>query len=708
MTVETKQGRRIDWILIGISLLATFLNIFGIWNDPYANAYYTAAVTSMLKSFHNFFYASFDPGGFVTVDKPPVVFWIQTLFAYIFGVHGWSVILPQALAGVGSVFLVYLLVKPTFGQTAARLASLVMACSPIAVAVSRTNNIDSMLVFTLLLATWMLFRGIRNRMLPWILGAFAMIGVGFNMKMLQAYMVVPAFYLFYLIAFKHGWKKKLTILVVATVIMVGVSVSWSAVVDSIPAQKRPYIGSSQTNSVLELAFGYNGVSRLTGMNRGGMGTGAKGGPKPNRRQIQQGGTMPGPQSMKTQQDGNNQSNWQQIQPDGNTPSGNVAPNGIERQGPMPGPQGRGGGGMFGTGQPGPLRLFQKELSGQISWLFPFVVFAFVGLLRDIHRREPLTAKQQETLFWLAWLFPGMVFFSIAQFFHHYYLIMLAPPIAVLAGAGWVTLWNQYKNNEGWKKWLLPWAILATTSFELYVLYPFQEQIGIGWSIGIGVAGIGLSLVLFFAAAKQKLSSTVALAGMLALLVAPLYWATTPILYGGNSMLPQAGPGQQGFGPGLRMAERTHSGSNGNVTDQQGKTQRSGMRRGPDSRINTKLLEYVTQHNTGEKYLFATTNANSAAPYIIATGKPVMAMGGFAGSDPILTVEKLKQMVKNKEVKFFLIPSGFGAGGRFGNSEVLNWIRANSKEVPKSQWQSNDDPGDRGGPEGDQVLYEIKG
>jgi 4-amino-4-deoxy-L-arabinose transferase-like glycosyltransferase len=105
MTVGTKQGRRIDWILIGTSVLAAFLNIFGIWNDPYANAYYTAAVTSMLQSFHNFFYASFDPGGFVTVDKPPVVFWIQTLFAFIFGVHGWSVILPQALAGVGSVFL---------------------------------------------------------------------------------------------------------------------------------------------------------------------------------------------------------------------------------------------------------------------------------------------------------------------------------------------------------------------------------------------------------------------------------------------------------------------------------------------------------------------------------------------------------------------------------------------------------------------------
>ena len=102
------KAKRIDPLLSGITLLAFFLNMYGIWKDQNANAYYTAAVTSMLQSFfHNFFFASFDPGGFVTVDKPPVAFRIQTMFASVFGVHGWSVILPQALAGVGSVLLIY-------------------------------------------------------------------------------------------------------------------------------------------------------------------------------------------------------------------------------------------------------------------------------------------------------------------------------------------------------------------------------------------------------------------------------------------------------------------------------------------------------------------------------------------------------------------------------------------------------------------------
>ncbi|MDP4161129.1 MAG: glycosyltransferase family 39 protein, partial [Bacillota bacterium] len=269
------KAKRIDLLLIGIALLAAFLNIYGIWKDQYANAYYTAAVTSMLQSFHNFFFASFDPGGFVTVDKPPVAFWIQTLFASVLGVHGWSVILPQALAGVGSVLLIYVLVKPSFGKTSARLAALVAACTPVAVAVSRTNNVDSLLVFTLLVATWMLFRAVKTKKWIWSVASFAMIGVGFNIKMLQAYMVLPAFYLFYLLAFKVNWKKKLGVLAVSTATLLIVSLSWPLIVDSIPSENRPYIGSSQTNSVLELAFGYNGISRLTG--QGGPGGGNRGG-----------------------------------------------------------------------------------------------------------------------------------------------------------------------------------------------------------------------------------------------------------------------------------------------------------------------------------------------------------------------------------------------------------------------------------------------
>ncbi len=729
--MRLEQGRRLDWLLIGIALLAAFLNIFNIWQEQYANAYYTAAVTSMLQSWHNFFYASLDPAGYVTVDKPPVTFWVQTVFAYIFGVHGWSVILPQALAGVGSVLLMYILVKPTFGKTAAWLASLIIACTPIAVAVSRTNNIDSLLVFTLLVAAWMLFRGIREQKLPWLLGSFAMIGVGFNMKMLQAYMVVPAFYLLYLLAFKGAWKKKLAVLAAATVVLVGVSVSYAVAVELVPQENRPYIGGSKTNSVLELALGYNGIQRLKGMGRGGMGPGGAA-PEQGQRQpaaegIRDNGTSTGRQQneysmsgrqqiqqdgsstpeQRLQQDGSYTSNQQQAPQAGNMPNGqqmppdganmpdqppqdgNSGPGGFapagnnSRQGQMPGgggPPGQGGGGMFGTGQAGPLRLFQSALSGQISWLLPFVAFACAGLLAGLRRRRELTDKEKETLFWLAWLIPGMVFFSVAGFFHHYYLIMLAPPIAALVGGGWVELWNHYRDRAGWKKWLLPAGILVTTAFELYILQPYQKQIGAGWSVGIGAAGLGLALVLVLVSKKQKLTAMAATAGMLVLLAAPLYWSATPLLYGDNSSLPQAGPSQQGFGQ-----------------------RQGGGRQGLS--VNDKLLDYVTRNNTGETILFVTTEASTAEAYIIETGKAVIAMGGFSGSDPILTVEKLQQMVADKEVKYFLLPSG--SGGRGGSGEVAEWIRANGTEVPREDWQTGSSQSS--GPMGrgnENVLYEV--
>lgn len=687
MAVRQKL-ERFDAILVCIALLSVFLNVFNIWNDQYANSYYTSAVTSMLQSFHNFFYASFDPGGFVTVDKPPVAFWVQTVFAYFFGVHGWSVILPQALANVGSVLLIYCLVKPTFGRTAARLASLVLACTPIAVAVSRTNNIDGLLVFTLLLATWMLFKGIRNRSGYWVLGAFAMIGVGFNEKMLQAYMVVPAFYLFYLLAFKVEWKKKLAVLAAATAVLVGVSLSWAVVVDNIPEENRPYIGGSQTNSVLELAFGYNGVFRLIG----GMGDGARGGSPPAEQPAR--GDVYGSPGGPAPYD--NAAPGPMPGPGGDRPSGRTAPDG---SGPEPtrqpgsgGPPGggMGGGGAFGTGQAGPLRLFQKELSGQVGWLLPLAAFASVALLAGIRRRKPLTDRQEMALFWLAWLLPGMVFFSVAGFYHQYYLIMLAPPIAALVGAGWVELWNRYRESEGWKARLLPSALLATTAFELYVLRPYQGQIGVGWLVGIGSAGLVLSLALLLAKKREKLASIAAAAGMLVLLAAPLYWAATPLLYGDNSMLPQAGPGQ-----GRLTIQKTlqllQPITNGGTT----------------SDTDDRLLEYVTRNNTGEKYLFATAESHTAAPYIIRTGKAVMAMGGFSGSDPILTVEKIEELVENHEVKFFLISSGSGPGGGRGGSEVMDWIRARSTEVPREEWGSNSRGGSRSmGMGGETTLYCI--
>lgn len=746
---RTSNKKRIDLFLVPIVLIAAFLNLFKIWTDEYANAYYTAAVKSMLQSFHNFFYASFDPGGYVTIDKPPVVFWIQTISAKIFGFHGWSVILPQALAGIGSVLLLYVLVKRTFGVWAGRFAALAMALTPIVPAVSRTNNIDSMLVFTLLVATWMLFRAVRTAKFGWVLAAFAMIGVAFNMKMLQAYMVLPAFYVFYVVATKITWKKKIAFLTTATALMLAVSVSWAVVVDSTSADKRPYMGSSQTNSVLELAFGYNGINRLTGN------TSVTGSSHKQPAQAQQ-------QTASSETKQTSSSNAESSQ------SSNQSKSSSSQK--MQAPDGGNQNGMFNTGNPGPFRLFQKGLSDQISWLLPFVIFSIVGLFAGVKFKGPYTAKQKESLFWLAWLLPVAVFFSIAGFFHQYYLIMLAPPIAAFAGAGAVALWSMYKQHNGWKSWLLPSGILTTAALQVYIMSPYVSSIGVAPIAGVGALGVILALVLAIRKErKNSVTNYLGVAAMVVLLAMPAYWAMTPIIYGGNSMLPAAGPDsssgmggppstatnskQSGFNgmqpPGSSGSNSSSnnqmqppsgssnggqmqmpggssnngqmqppSGSSNSVQMPGGSSKNNGQMQIPSSsssklssskrksggmnaEVNTKLLNYLTKNNTGEKYLFATTDSTSAAPYIIKTGKPVMAMGGFSGSDPILTVSKLKSMIKKGEVKYFYL-SGMGKGGQ---SDVITWIKENSKEIPSSKWQSTSSSSQQG-PSGNGTLYEI--
>ncbi|MDO8227436.1 ArnT family glycosyltransferase [Bacillus cabrialesii] len=697
------KTKRFDAVLILILLTAAFLNMYNIWQDDTANQYYLAAVKSMTQSFHNFFYASFDPSGFVTVDKPPVVLWIQTIFALIFGVHTWSVILPQALAGVGSVFLLYRMIKPTFGIGAARIAALVMALTPIAAAVSRTNNIDTMLVFTLLLGSACLLRAVKHGKLVWLLTAFALIGLAFNMKMMQAFMVLPAFVLFYLIASRISLKKKIGSLILSLFLLTGISLSWAVVVDSTSSSSRPYVGSSQTNSVLELAFGYNGTERLlgqtTGLARSDMNA-AGGGNMQNNSNMQAPNGSGSASSQNGKSDGNtaNQNgnpsfgnNSQAPQPpsgQSGTPNegGGTPPTG----GNGPGNGGPGGGSgksmnMFGTGDAGPLRLFQSALSGQISWMLPFALIGLLGGIVSWYRdRRGQAAEMKETLFWTAWLVPVAGFFSVAGFFHQYYLIMLAPPIAALSGIGWYMMYRLYKNNKDWASYLLPAAVLITAAFQVYILSAYTSQIGSVWMYVLGLLGLGITFALLMLKRSHPFSKHLAIIGLCVLLLAPVYWSATPLLYGGNSVLPESGPQLKSSANGGSMFS---------------------------SEVDTGLLSYLRKHNTGEEYLFATLTTVTAAPYIINENETVMAMGGFNGTDPILTVSELKKLVKEGKVKYFLL-----SGNNSGNSELVSWIKKNGKEISSDQYSSPSNSTNstqqgmmRGGPGGEsqQTLYLVE-
>jgi 4-amino-4-deoxy-L-arabinose transferase-like glycosyltransferase len=419
------------WALALILLLAAFANFYQLQREGYANLYYAAAIRSMLQSWHNFFFVSFDPGGFVTVDKPPLGFWIQTASAKLLGYSGFSILLPEALAGIASVGVLYVLVRRLFGTPAGLLAALFLAITPISVVTNRNNTIDSLLVLTVLLAAYAVSRAVERGRLRWLLLCAVLVGLGFNIKMLEAYLVVPALAAVYLLGAPLGWWKRLWHLAVAGAALLAVSLSWVLAVDLTPASARPYVASSGSNSELALALGYNGIQRLLGHLFG----------------------IPAQVSEATASVAT-------------TVRGGV-------------------GGSGENGAVGVFRLLNAQLGGQASWLLALGLIGMLatgwgfrpgGFLRALpgsvrawrdsapaRRAAHLTSRQSALVLWGLWMLTMAAFFSVAGFFHHYYLSMLAPSIAALAGIGIVLLWRDYyaDRSSGWRSWLLPAAFVVT-------------------------------------------------------------------------------------------------------------------------------------------------------------------------------------------------------------------------------------------------------
>ncbi len=252
-----------------ILLLGAALRLWDLDKNGTGNPYYASAVRSMLMNWHNFFFVSFDPVGFVTVDKPPVSLWIQTAFAKLFGYRGFTLIFPQVLEGLGTLSVVYYLVRKRFGAFAALFAGLVIALSPVSVAVDRYNNTDECLVFVMVLAAWALIRAAETGSRKFLYLALILVGIGFNTKMMAAFVALPVFYLVYLIGSPITWLRKIWVLVTGTLILLVVALSWPLAVDLTPPEQRPFVGSTQDNSMISLSLGWNGFQRLLTRGRRG-------------------------------------------------------------------------------------------------------------------------------------------------------------------------------------------------------------------------------------------------------------------------------------------------------------------------------------------------------------------------------------------------------------------------------------------------------
>ncbi|HEY2705946.1 MAG TPA: glycosyltransferase family 39 protein [Candidatus Dormibacteraeota bacterium] len=641
-TAEASAARTLpSWLGLGAVLARSALvDGIGLWNLGYGNSYYAAAVQSMLTSWHNLLYASFDAGGFVSIDKPPLGFWLQAASARLFGFHGISLLLPEAIAGMVSVALLHHLVARAWGRAAGLIAALVLAISPISVVAARSNIVDGVLAMVLLLGAVAVTRAAESGRLRWLLLCAVLVGLGFNVKMLEAYLVVPAFGLVYLLSASIPWRRRAMHLAAATVVLVGVSLSWAVAVDTTPAAQRPYVGSSTGDSEVNLALGYNGWGRVTG-------------------------------------------SWFQ----------RPAARATARPGAAA-PQGAFAG--FGTaeaGGTGPLRLLRQPLGSQTGWLLPLALLGLVAAAVRQRWREPFDRRRRSLVLWGSWLLGEGAFFSAAGTLHAYYLTVLEPAIAALAGIGLTVLWGEYRRRTRWG-WLLPAAVVATAAEAAWVLAGFPDWAR--WLTPLVLATAAAAVVLLAvsrwrAAARRPLAALAVLAGATSLLAAPVTWTVVTIGEASTAMLPTAGP------PPAAQTAFLHS-----LTRGRG---RATFGQQPDP----SLLRYLETHQGSAGYLVGGLAAMSVAPYMLASDRPALALGGFMGRDRIVDPARLAGMVAGGAVRFFLLPAPpgtrrgpFGPGGGGVNDDLIAWVRAECAPVDRGLWSAAPARGGRMG-SGQQVY-----
>ena len=375
------QGRSVPgWLqglwarpeLLAVAVVAGALNLWGLAINGWANTYYSAAVRSMTTSWHDFLFASLDKTGLMTVDKPPLALWVQALSARIFGFHPLSILVPQALMGAAAAALTYDLTRRRFGRPAGFAAGIALATTPIAVAMSRHNNPDELLVLCCVAALWFAVRALEDGRTRWLVWCGVCVGLGFETKMAVALFVVPGIALAYLWVAPRGRLAALRQLTAGGVALAVVGLAWPILVTLTPAADRPWISGTADNSIWSLIFNYNGVGRVTGQT-GAPGAGFGGG-------------------------------------------------------------GGGGGGAFG-GATGVFRLLSSGLGDQAGWLLGFAVVAGLGVLvaSRLRRSDPRTGWLIAV--GGAFLVSAVVFSYASGIFHPYYVSFLAPFTAMLIGAG---------------------------------------------------------------------------------------------------------------------------------------------------------------------------------------------------------------------------------------------------------------------------------
>jgi 4-amino-4-deoxy-L-arabinose transferase-like glycosyltransferase len=667
------------WVRPAFIVLLLFTAAAYTWNlsaSGDANSFYAAAVEAGTKSWKAMFFGSLDSSSFITVDKPPASLWLMALSGRIFGFSSWSMLVPQALEGVAAVGLLYGAVKRWFGPAAGLGAGAILALTPVAALMFRFNNPDALLVALLVAAAYCLTRAIERAGTKWMLATGALIGFAFLAKMGQAFLVMPAFALAYLVAAPTSLRRRFVQLFAGLGAMLVAAGWWVAIVALLPTSSRPFIDGSPDNNIFNLIFGYNGLSRVFG---------------------------------------------------GGGPSGGGGGTG--------GGVGGGGGGSF-SGATGPLRLFNDLLGGQASWLLPAALVALVvGLW--LRRGAPRTDRGRAALIvWGGWLLVTGAIFSFSKgVIHTYYTVALAPAIAALVAIGAALLWE--RRNDLWVRAVAAATVVGTGawSFALLDRTPSWEP----WLrtlvlVAAVVAAIGLIAAPLLARHGRRVAILAGVCAIVAGLGGPLAYAAQTVSTSHTGSLPSAGPsvsgaggGLGGFGsgglpgggrgftgggfnggpPGVSRSGASGSGS-GNPSSLFGPG--STAKTGSGSRVGVRglgsaglqaggvgggaggisvssALSSALKESAGHyRWVAATMGSMSAASLELATGgEPVMAIGGFNNNGGELTLAAFEKYVASGDIHYF-IASGNGVGGGGGpgqsvgstTSEISSWVESHFK------------------------------
>ncbi|TMR24925.1 phospholipid carrier-dependent glycosyltransferase [Nonomuraea turkmeniaca] len=665
----TASPRWRRYALIAICVLAALLYGWSWWTWGWGNSYYSAAVKSMSASVTTFLFGSFDPAGVVTVDKPPMALWPQVVSSWIFGYHGWALLLPQIIEGVAAVFLLHRAVRRWAGEGAGLIAALVLALTPVTVAINRDNNPDTLLVLLLVAAAYAMTRALSAGLAPrratgWLLLAAFLIGCGFTTKMLAAWVCLPAFLLAYLFGTTAPWRRQIGDLAAAGGVLLVSSLWWVALVDLWPGDK-PYIGGSTDGTALDLVLGYNGLGRIFG---GGFGGGGPGG----MPQMPGGGGMPS------------------MPPGGFQPPGSSGQSPVPYGGDMPMPRGGGGGfgGGFG-GSSGPFRMFNEVVGGQISWLLPLALLIVVAaaVFAMLARRRGaviVPANRGGWLLWGGWLLVNAVVFSFASgIFHSYYTTMLAPAMAALIGAGTVWLARHHRGT------VAAMGAVAVTAVWAWVLIS-RDTSWHGW-LRYAVLAVAIAAIAFLFISRRgtRTGPAVAAAVLIPSLLAPATWSLA-YAFGqadANGVNPTAGP-RNTFGGGMRPADSRDASGGGMPGPRPG----GGGPMGGGAELTAeqrRILDYAVAHSGGARIKLAiNTSALGTAAYIMNSDETVIGMGGFMGSDPAPTAEQLDRWVKAGELRYVLSGSGperMMGGGQGAAQSRTTWISRTCTVVPAAEY-----------------------